>query len=85
MSGDVLARARAVLRQIRPGRPRRPDTARPVATIERGVESAVEAASRLDMEDVGPGAFELAALLDRITPQLTALRMQLKRQSNRGG
>ena len=83
---DAGPAERAVLRQIRPGRPRRPDTARLVATIERGVETAVEAASRLDIEDVEPDqARELAALLDQTTPQLTALRMRLKRQSNRRG
>ena len=81
---DAGPAERAVLRQIRPGRARRPHTARLLDTIERGVETAVEAANRLDVEDVDPDeAREAAALLDLTAPQLAALRMQLKRRSTR--
>ena len=59
-------------------------TRRDCWTRSTGGETAVEAANRLDVEDVDPDeAREAAALLDLTAPQLAALRMQLKRRSTR--
>lgn len=82
---DAAVAERAVTRQIRPSQPRQPDAARLLKTIERGVETAAEAARHMAVADVNPrDAADAAAVLAGALPDLTAVRKCLERRSVAG-